>query len=305
MAAHNAEGTIASSLDTVLACTGVEAEVIVINDGSSDATADIVAGYGNVIYAEQPHRGKWAALNAGVSLASHAHVVTVDADTLLASDALRILSHALGQADAAAGCLLVQNSDSILGDLQAQEHLRIAAHRRVAGSVDTISGPIAAFRKDVLVRIPFIRSPVEDFEHTILLRKAGASISYEPEAKAFTIMPDSPRAYLRQRVRWSRGTLEGMRRHGLSRKVLARGYLVALADVLVIPACAAAGLYAPLMGLTLLEGGMQILIKRGERAPRYGGAPSFFVQLTVLAAVVLATSAYAYATLRQYGRNSG
>ena len=96
-----------------------------------------------------------------------------------------------------------------------------------------------------------------------------------------------------------------MRRHGLSRKVLARGYLVALADVLVIPACAAAGLYAPLMGLTLLEGGMQILIKRGERAPRYGGAPSFFVQLTVLASVVLATSAYAYATLRQYGRSSG
>ena len=305
MPAYHAERGIVPSISSVLASTGVAVELIVVNDGSTDGTAESISCIKGITVVDMPHTGKWAALNAGVARASHRHVATVDADTCLDRHALQILSHALGTADAVAGCLLVANGDSVLGDLQAQEHLRIAAYRRVAGSVDTISGPVAAFRRDVLERIPFSPSPVEDFEHTVLLRGAGARIVYEPGAKAYTRMPDSIGDYLRQRVRWSRGTLMAMKSHNISPWPLARGYALALIDVLVIPACLASGLYAPLVALTALEGGIQVLIKRREGAPRYGGAPTFFVQLAVLAALVLATSAYARLTFRRYEIKSG
>ncbi len=305
MPAYNAEGRIVSSALSVLASKGVAVELIVVNDGSTDGTLDLISGISGVTIVNMPHAGKWAALNAGIARATHDHVATVDADTILDNSALQILSRALGTADAVAGCLLVANGDSVIGDLQAQEHLRIAAYRRIAGSVDTISGPVAAFRKAVLVRIPFSPSPVEDFEHTVLLREAGARIAYAPDAKAYTHMPDTIGDYLRQRVRWSRGTLMAMRRHNIPHRSLARGYALALIDVLVVPTCLVTGLYAPLVVLTVLEGGIQVLIKRKEGAPRYGGAPTFFVQLVVLAALVLATSAYARLTFRRYEIKSG
>jgi len=297
---YNAAATLRQTLEAILASEGVAPEIIVADDGSTDGTATVAKGLGGVRVITLPHRGKWAALNAGIAEASHPLVATIDADTCVELPTLYRLSAALERHDAVAGALHVANTGSVLGGIQAQEHLRIAVYRRIHGTVDTVSGPVAAFRREVVRAVPFRDSEVEDYDHTLALRSAGASIGYVPGARAYTVMPDGLRPYLRQRARWARGTVRAMHEHGLGMSGLRKGAAIALCDVLVVPLCLAAGLYMPLVGLTVLEGIIQVLATRREGLRSYAGAPAFFVHLVFLAAVALSMTAYGWVSYRQY-----
>lgn len=79
--AYNAEAFIARAIDSVLSQTWQAHEILVVNDGSSDATADIVLGYGDrVRYLRQDNAGVSAARNAGARAASGDWLCFLDAD---------------------------------------------------------------------------------------------------------------------------------------------------------------------------------------------------------------------------------
>ena len=79
--AYNAEKFIARAIDSALQQTWPAHEIIVIDDGSSDATAEIVARYGDrVRYQRQDNAGVSAARNTGAQLASGDWLAFLDAD---------------------------------------------------------------------------------------------------------------------------------------------------------------------------------------------------------------------------------
>lgn len=79
--AHNAQAYLAETIESVFAQTFPPQEVIVVNDGSTDGTADVVATFADRIrVVTLPGRGAAAARNAGAQVASGAWLAFVDAD---------------------------------------------------------------------------------------------------------------------------------------------------------------------------------------------------------------------------------
>lgn len=79
--AYNAGPTIARTLDSVLAQTWPAHEIIVVDDGSSDNTRQVVATYGDqIIYLQQSNAGPSTARNRGVEVATGEWIAFLDAD---------------------------------------------------------------------------------------------------------------------------------------------------------------------------------------------------------------------------------
>ncbi|MEO8622923.1 MAG: trifunctional glycosyltransferase/class I SAM-dependent methyltransferase/polysaccharide deacetylase [bacterium] len=102
--AYDSGATIARTLDALLAQTEPGWEVIVIDDGSSDDTADIVEAYARrdarIALVRQPNAGASAARNAGVARARHDWLFFLDADDWIHPDTFAELTDAVA-ADAA------------------------------------------------------------------------------------------------------------------------------------------------------------------------------------------------------------
>lgn len=79
--AYNAAATLQRALDSVLAQTWPAHEIIVIDDGSTDATGEVVKTYADrVRYVRQGNAGPSAARNQGVAMASGEWIAFLDAD---------------------------------------------------------------------------------------------------------------------------------------------------------------------------------------------------------------------------------
>lgn len=79
--AYNVEACLKKCLDSVLAQSLKASEVIVVNDGSTDRTAEVARSYGDqIVYLEQENRGQGAARNAGLKIATGEYVTFMDAD---------------------------------------------------------------------------------------------------------------------------------------------------------------------------------------------------------------------------------
>ncbi len=85
--AYNEGENIEATVRSAVASTH-PVEIIVVDDGSTDGTADLVEGLGlpNVRVIRQTERGKAAALNTGIAAASHDIMVLVDGDTVFEPD---------------------------------------------------------------------------------------------------------------------------------------------------------------------------------------------------------------------------
>jgi glycosyltransferase involved in cell wall biosynthesis len=80
---HNGERYLGEALDSILAQTYQPLQVIVVDDGSTDATASVAASYqGRVDYYRQPQAGAAVARNRGLSLAAGELIAFLDADDL-------------------------------------------------------------------------------------------------------------------------------------------------------------------------------------------------------------------------------
>jgi GT2 family glycosyltransferase len=95
--AFNAEATIASSVASVLSQTYPDLEVVVVDDGSSDKTAAVVARIADarVRLVPQPNRGVSAARNAGIAAARGRYVSFLDSDDLWLPSYLELAARAL------------------------------------------------------------------------------------------------------------------------------------------------------------------------------------------------------------------
>jgi biofilm PGA synthesis N-glycosyltransferase PgaC len=205
-----------------------ELEIVVADDGSDDTTAAIVddaaARDPRIRLVRCPHGGKARALNAALGEADAPLVATIDADTLLMPWAVRHATARLLMSPpdtvAVAGCVLVQNSRAnLLTRVQEWDYfLGISSVKRQQAlwqGTLVAQGAFSVYRRDALVSVGGWPDKIgEDIVVTWAMMRDGGRITFEPTASGFTAAPADLGTFVRQRQRWARGMIEGLRDHG-------------------------------------------------------------------------------------------
>jgi cellulose synthase/poly-beta-1,6-N-acetylglucosamine synthase-like glycosyltransferase/peptidoglycan/xylan/chitin deacetylase (PgdA/CDA1 family) len=198
-------------------------EVIVIDDGSDDGTADIVESLAipAVRVVRQPNQGKAVALNTGIANARAGILVMVDGDTVFQPDTVASLVQPFQdeRVGAVSGNTKVGNRKGLLGRWQHLEYVvGFNLDRRMYDlllCMPTVPGAIGAFRRTALEAVGGVSTDTlaEDTDLTMAVNRAGYRVVYEQRAVAWTEAPSSLSALWRQRYRWCYGTLQSVWKH--------------------------------------------------------------------------------------------
>jgi cellulose synthase/poly-beta-1,6-N-acetylglucosamine synthase-like glycosyltransferase/peptidoglycan/xylan/chitin deacetylase (PgdA/CDA1 family) len=223
--AHNESKVIVPSIERILASDYHHFEVLVVDDGSTDATSDLVhTVFGNdprVRLITEANGGKAAALNQGLAAASGVIVVALDADTQFETDAISKLVRwfADPKVGAVAGNAKVGNRINMVTFWQALEYITAQNLERRAlaalGCITVVPGAIGAWRREAIQQVGGfpIDTLAEDQDLTITVQRAGYAVLFDSEAVAWTEAPDTLRGLARQRFRWAYGTLQCLWKH--------------------------------------------------------------------------------------------
>jgi cellulose synthase/poly-beta-1,6-N-acetylglucosamine synthase-like glycosyltransferase/peptidoglycan/xylan/chitin deacetylase (PgdA/CDA1 family) len=215
--AYNERAGIERCLRSMLDSAHPEVEIIVVDDGSTDGTAELVAGLGlPVTVISQPNAGKAAALNTGAARARHDVLVFADGDTVFEPETIPMLVARLRDpwVGAVAGNVKVANRGGLLGLIQHCEYvLATSLDRRMYDVLDcmvTVPGAIGAFRRSALAEVGGVHvdTLAEDTDLTVAIGLAGWRVRYAPRARAWTEAPATIRQLWSQRHRWCYGMLQ-------------------------------------------------------------------------------------------------
>ena len=228
-------------------------KVILVDNGSTDATVTVAREVADELGLDltilhEPVAGKAHALNRGLAAVTTDLVVTLDADTILQRSALRLLVARLESSPpavgAVAGCVLVRNSrNSFWARLQEWDYfLGIASVKRMQGLFQTTlvaQGAFSLYRTEVVRESGGWPDAIgEDIVLTWKMIQNGSRVYYERLALAFTSAPEELRVFVRQRARWARGMIEGLRsvppwrqQHGFARVLTTIDLLIPVLDV--------------------------------------------------------------------------
>jgi poly-beta-1,6-N-acetyl-D-glucosamine synthase len=220
---YNEGENVVETLTTAAAVTYPEFEIIAINDGSRDNTAEVldrlVERIPNLrVVHLAANQGKATALNTGALLAKHELLVCIDGDALLDPQALYWVARDFRRATVGglAGNPRIRNRTSLLGRLQVGEFSSIIGLIRRAqttyGRLFTVSGVICAFRKRALEEAGWWspRTITDDIDVTWRLQCAGWRVIYEPRVIVWILMPETLAGLWKQRLRWAEGGVQMM-----------------------------------------------------------------------------------------------
>jgi len=221
--AYNEAVGIEKAVRSLAASDYPELEIVVVDDGSTDGTGDLVERLGlpNVVVLHQANAGKPAALNHGIAATRHEVVVMVDADTIFEPDTIRHLVRPLEVPDvgAVSGNTKVGNRGGLLGRWQHIEYVMgFNLDRRlfdVLSCMPTVPGAVGAFRRRALADAGGVSGATlaEDTDLTMAIGRAGWRVVYAEDARAWTEAPATLRGLWRQRYRWCYGTLQAVWKH--------------------------------------------------------------------------------------------
>ncbi len=223
--AHNEESVIVETVRAALASDYPDLRVIVANDGSADRTGALLDEHfgvdPRVRIIHQANRGKSGALNRALAEAASDVVVTIDADTEVEPDAIAKLARHFADptVGAVAGNVKVGNRSRWLTRWQALEYITSQNMEKRAfdllNCITVVPGALGAWRRSAVQTVGgFAPDTVaEDADLTIAIRRSGWRILYDEEAVAWTEAPETPSALIRQRFRWTFGTLQAVWKH--------------------------------------------------------------------------------------------
>lgn len=204
-------------------------EVIAINDGSTDhtlsemrrAVADIMPSIGRGEVVDwQVNRGKRHGMHEGVKRSTSEIVIFIDSDSFIEPDCVRHLVKyfVYPEVGAVSGHTDVYNKDTnTLTRMQALRYyisFKIyKAAESIFGTVTCCPGCCSAYRKSYLDEF------IDEWLHQTFLGKEctfgddrsltnfilrSYQAAYSPEARAYTVVPDSFDKYVRQQQRWKK-----------------------------------------------------------------------------------------------------
>jgi len=318
--AYNEEKVIVRTIRSVLHSDYKNLRVIVVDDGSKDRTAEVAReaypneiAAGRVLVLSQPNGGKAAALNCGIEMLDEEIYIGIDADTVIAPDAVsKLIPHfedpGIG---AVAGNAKVGNRVNLWTRWQALEYITSQNFERRALDlfhvITVVPGAIGAWRT-AAVRAGGgypLNTVAEDADLTMNLLEQGLKVDYEDRSLAYTEAPIDARGLMRQRFRWSFGILQAVWKHrGAFTKNIAMG-LFALPNILIFQMLLP--LVSPFIDIMFLAGIGHYFLDRYYH-PEAASPASFQKLLTYFLgflAIDFVTSIVAFSLERRHPANRG
>lgn len=216
----NEEKTVEKTIESLLRLNyPVEKlKIMVVDDGSTDNTWDIVRRYENhpqIVLHQKENGGKYTALNYGIKHSDSEFIGCLDADSFVDKEAL---NHILPYFDdkntmAVTPSLKIQNPDTIIGLMQNAEYNLGIFTRKIFSLLDAqyvTPGPFSIFRKQVFKKVGLYRHAhnTEDLEMALRLQEKHYKITNAHEALVYTAGPRTLYKLYRQRVRWTGGFIQ-------------------------------------------------------------------------------------------------
>lgn len=220
--AYNEEESIAATIESVtsLDYPKDKMEILVINDGSKDRTAEIVESaitkkknY-SIRLINQQNGGKGSAMNNALRQAKGAFFISLDADSYVRSDALKVIMPYFE--DKEVSCVLpvikVKNPRTLMQKLQYVEYLVNFFYKKLMSRLDCIHvtpGPFSVYRTEILRNLGGYdeNNLTEDLEMALRLQKHHYKIEQILGTEVLTDAPENFKAFYKQRNRWYKGSL--------------------------------------------------------------------------------------------------
>jgi cellulose synthase/poly-beta-1,6-N-acetylglucosamine synthase-like glycosyltransferase/peptidoglycan/xylan/chitin deacetylase (PgdA/CDA1 family)/spore germination protein YaaH len=318
--AYNEEMVIVRTIRSVLNSDYKNLHVIVIDDGSSDNTAEVArAAYAGEIAAglvqvlSKPNQGKASALNFALDRLTEEIYVGIDADTVIAVDAIsKLIPHFEDpRIGAMAGNAKVGNRVNLWTRWQALEYITSQNFERRALDlfhvVTVVPGAIGAWRTGPVKAAGGypLNTVAEDADLTMSLLEAGWRVNYEDRSLAFTEAPINAKGLMRQRFRWSFGILQAVWKHKLAFIRNKAMGLFALPNIIIFQMFLP--LVSPFIDLMFLAGIFNYFVDRYYH-PEAASAASFEKLLAYFGTFLLidfVTSTIAFSLERRHPANKG
>jgi cellulose synthase/poly-beta-1,6-N-acetylglucosamine synthase-like glycosyltransferase/peptidoglycan/xylan/chitin deacetylase (PgdA/CDA1 family)/spore germination protein YaaH len=318
--AFNEEKVIVRTVRSVMMSNYKNIRVIVIDDGSKDRTyqtvidaypADIASGRLTVL--TKPNGGKADALNFALNQTDEEVYIGIDADGVIAHDAItNLVGHfANPKIGAVAGNAKVGNRVNLWTRWQALEYITSQNFERRAldlfDVVMVVPGAIGAWRTSAVKAGGgyHTNTVAEDADLTMNLLEQGYWVIYEDQALAFTEAPINMNGLMRQRFRWSFGILQAIFKHrGAIRNRRAMG-LFALPNTLIFQILLP--LFSPFIDLMFFAGVANYFYdkhfhREAASAASFEKLLAFFLAFLVIDFV---TSALAFSLERKHPASHG
>ena len=232
ISAYNEENVICKTVDSILNSTYENYEIIIVNDGSTDNTSEVIKErYKDNEYVtliDKINSGKSNSINLGIQQANGEIIILIDADTIMDNCAVANLVRHFKDKEVAAvsGNILVGNGNGFISRLQNIEYITSLNFDKKAlaeiNSINVVPGALGAWRLDYVKELDGFKMDTlaEDAELTLNLLSQKYTIKYDDEACAYTEVPENLKDLIKQRHRWCFGTLQCVwkNRHNIFKK---------------------------------------------------------------------------------------
>ncbi|RMF05978.1 glycosyltransferase family 2 protein [Candidatus Woesearchaeota archaeon] len=221
--AYNEEEAIEATLKSLVSLDYPtdKLEIIVVNDGSTDRTEQIVTEFAekhqnrNIKLISQKNAGKGAALNRALSEAKGQFFVVMDADSFVKPDALKKLLAYFTSPDIATvlPVLKVHEPRNVLQKMQWYEYLINMFYKELMSRLNCVHvapGPFSVYRAEILRKVGGFdanHNLTEDLEISLRLQSHHYRIVQVLDTEVMTIAPATFKELYRQRNRWYKGSI--------------------------------------------------------------------------------------------------
>ncbi len=217
----NEEKTVGKTIESLLALDYPKdkLEIVVIDDGSTDHTLEIAQSYTTNPQVKAFHKengGKYTALNFGIERSTGELLGCLDADSFVAHDGLIEMVKSFNSdptISAITPAMKVFKPRSILELMQSVEYTFGIFYKKMfdnLNAVNVLPGPFSMYKREVFKKIGVFKHAhnTEDMEIAFRMHAHGLKIVNAHTAYVYTTVPQTVRALIKQRTRWSQGFLQ-------------------------------------------------------------------------------------------------
>lgn len=220
--AFNEADSIADTIHSLLGQSLAPQEIIVVDDGSTDRTAEISRSLGVTVIAPPENTGsKAGAQNFALKQVKTQYTLAIDADTTLKSDALENLFGAMTDPDVVAACgfVIPRYVNTLWERGRYVEYLMAFTFYKEIQEYNQkpliSSGCFSLYRTDYLQQIGgwSLRTMAEDMDLTWTAYQLGRKVRFIADAICYPIEPHNFLFMRKQLKRWAHGFIQNVRLH--------------------------------------------------------------------------------------------